>query len=68
MENKILQIIGASSSVGAYFLSISNILNTALTTLSLIIGISLGVWALYDRLKELAKKNCKESNKHTSNE
>jgi ABC-type proline/glycine betaine transport system permease subunit len=62
MENKILQIIGATGSIGAWFLSISNILNTALTTLSLIIGISLGIWALYDRLKKLAKKNCKKCN------
>ncbi len=55
MQDRFLQILGLSGSSGAWIASKLEFLNSYLETVSLIIGIALGAWAICDRIKKRRK-------------
>ena len=56
---KNLQIFGIIGSFGGYITSILETANVYLQFLSLLFGVIIGIWALYDKIK----KKCSRSQK-----
>ena len=55
MQDRFLQIMGISGSSGAWIASKLEFVNSYLETVSLIIGIALGAWAICDRIRKRRK-------------
>jgi len=53
------QLVGFISSIGAWFVNNVTILNQYLEFISFVIGVTIGVWALVDKIKKVRKKNAK---------
>ena len=59
MGMKNLQIFGIIGSFGGYITSILETANVYLQFLSLLLGVIIGVWALYDKIKKICSRSQK---------
>ena len=59
MGVKNLQIFGIIGSFGGYITSILETANVYLQFLSLLLGVIIGVWALYDKIKKICSRSQK---------
>lgn len=59
MGMKNLQIFGIIGSFGGYITSILEAANVYLQFLSLLLGVIIGVWALYDKIKKICSRSQK---------